>query len=82
MSERDVQEQVKLVGAEVEAIAARLDRGLLDLRAELDSLRIEIETLRRFIESQNKSFATAYREIREAVVHGSDPEFGAGKRGD
>jgi hypothetical protein len=56
--------------------------ALLDLRADLDSVRIEIETLRRFIESQNESFASAYREIRDAVVHGSDPEFGTGRRGD
>lgn len=82
MSERDVQEQLKRVGAEVEAIAQRVDRGLLDLRAEIDTLRIEFETLRRFIESNNADFAKAYREIREAVVHGIDPEFSTRKTGD
>jgi hypothetical protein len=75
MSEREVQETLNRLTAEIESIAERLDRFHLGLRADVDTLRIDLETLRRFLEKFHPEFADAYPELRDSVVRAVDPEF-------
>ena len=75
MSERDVQEQLNRLRAEIESIIERYDRGQREMRAEVDSLKIEMQTVHRFLAKFHPEFTAAYPALRENVVRGLDPEF-------